>query len=93
MRTFSVVPTKPSITIPIPTPISTPMSVLPMCTPMITTSTITVTTVLVVASALPTIGLSFSYWVPAKELELSYHNSKTILCTIYPYSGNLIQSP
>ena len=28
------------------------------------------------------------YWVAVKELEFSYHNSDTILFTIYPYSGN-----
>ena len=30
------------------------------------------------------------YWVAVKELKLSYHNSDTILFTVYPYYGNLI---
>ena len=28
-------------------------------------------------------------WAAAKEFILSYHNSETILLTIYPYYGNL----
>ena len=30
-----------------------------------------------------------SFWVAVKELDLSYHNSDTILYTMYPYYGNL----
>ena len=29
------------------------------------------------------------HWVAVKEIRLSYHNSQTMLLTIYPYSGNL----
>ena len=36
-----------------------------------------------VASRIP------SNWVAAEELKLSYHNSKTISITIYPYYGSL----
>ena len=33
--------------------------------------------------------ISWVAWVAVKEFNLSYHNSKTILLTIYPYDGNL----
>ena len=29
------------------------------------------------------------YWVAVQEVKLSYHNPETILCTRYPYFGNL----
>ena len=33
--------------------------------------------------------LHSKYWVAAKELELCYRNSDTILFTMYPYYGDI----
>ena len=33
------------------------------------------------------------FWVAVKEFSLSYHNPETMLFTIYPYHGNLIEVP
>ena len=33
------------------------------------------------------------FWVAVKEITLSYHNSNTLLFTIYPKFGNLSQAP
>ena len=33
-----------------------------------------------------------SYWVAGKDLKISYHSSKNILVTLYPYNGKLISS-
>ena len=38
-------------------------------------------------------GVGNVVWVAVKELKLSYHYPKTMLFSIYPYSGTLIYIP